>query len=80
MLFTNTFELPNHSSLLELLLNNVYKYFQLPNHSSLLELPLFTNTFNPPDHSVFLEFLNIIPRASKYISYLTHANEMTYFL
>jgi len=56
MLFTNTFELPNHSSLLKLLLKNLYKYFQLPNHSSLPELPLFTNTFNTPDHSVVLNF------------------------
>jgi len=45
MLFTNTFELPNHSSLLELLLKNVYKYFQLPNHSSLPELPFKSDVY-----------------------------------
>ena len=39
------FELPNHSSLLELLLKNVYKYFQLPNHSSLPELPFKSDVY-----------------------------------
>jgi len=45
MLFTNTFELPNHSSLPELLLKNVYKYFQLPIHSSLPELPFKNDVY-----------------------------------
>jgi len=45
MLFANTFELPNHSSVLELLLENVYKYFQLPNNSSLPELPFKSDVY-----------------------------------
>jgi len=45
MLFTNTFELPNHSSLLELLLKNVYKHFQLPNHSSLPKLSFKSDVY-----------------------------------
>ena len=39
-MFTNTSKLPNHSSLVELLKNDAFKYFQTPNHSSSLELPL----------------------------------------
>ena len=53
MMFTNTFQLPNHSSLLELpIKNDVYEYFQIPKAYSSLLRTMFTNTFKPPDWRV----------------------------
>ena len=49
-MFTNTFQLPNHSSLLELpTKNDVYQYFQIPKPQYSLQKRMFKNTFNPPD-------------------------------
>ena len=53
MMFTNTSQLPNHSSQVILLKNDAFKYFQTPNQSS-SQLPpqmMFTNTFQLPNHS-----------------------------
>ena len=48
MMFTNTFQLSNHSSLLKF---DVYQYFQIPKSYSSLLRTVFTiaTTFNSPD-------------------------------
>ena len=64
-MITNTFQLPNHSSLLELpTKNDVYEYFQIHKpYSSLLRM-MFTNTFNPPDQRA----TPIMPASTLYTS------------